>query len=413
MAWAEEAPGPQDPPPQKSENSEKAEGPVRKQSDDREQDAPTEITVTAPRLRDSLRSKAVSATVISREQVEKGGIQGTVDLDAYVPNLTVRDAGDRKSPFLAMRGFANNAFGDHLVTLYVDDVPHSELRSVFLDFYDVERIETYRGAQPTRFGKHSATGVIHVMTPVPGNKLEGSASASYGNYDTQAYQGAVSGPIIKDKLFFGLAGTFNKRDGYVKNLFRGSRFDHTQSFSGRAKLRARPIEDLDVRLTVEGMRADDGGQRFVLLRQPDPFKVAYDNRGKSQTDAFLASLRVQYHTPAFDLLSVTARRQYDSDHAETDLDSTPNGIFELIDEHEYTQWSQELRFSSNGAHPDWQWSAGTYFEDRDVNPQLGFASRSVGFIQGAPPAGLGLAFQAPIEQRQMAHQYVRNHAWFG
>ena len=53
---------------------------------------------------------------------------------------------------------------------------------------------------------------------VPGNDWRGHGSVSYGNYDAVSVEAGLSGPIVTEKLFFGVAGLYNKREGYFDNL---------------------------------------------------------------------------------------------------------------------------------------------------------------------------------------------------
>src|SRR5882724_4278033 len=231
------------------------------------------IEVTAPPVRSE---QPASATILTRDDLDGSVIEGTEDLTAHAPGLSARASGDRKSSFIGMRGISNGGIGASSVGIYVDDIPLGDLRGPLVDLYDVERVEVLRGPQLTTFGRAAEAGAIHIVTSQPGNTLHGDTSIRYGNYDTQVYQASVRGPIREDVAFFSLASIESRRDGYVRNVFRHEPLDDRDLLAGRARLVLRPLRALEVTLTGEGQRADDGPQALVLLDQPHPFRVAYD-----------------------------------------------------------------------------------------------------------------------------------------
>lgn len=393
------------------DSQEKEQSADEKRPDADPEDRLGDIVVTARRADKLLRKVSASTTVLSADEIGKADIGTTLDLDASVPGLTVREAGDRKSPFLAVRGLVNTPNGEHTTAIYVDDVPVSELRAVLFDLYAVERVEVLKGPQTTRFGKNNETGVINITTKEPEDRIAARVESRYGNYDTFRTEGYVNAPLISKKAYMVLSGVYSQRDGYIKNTFRGSSFDQRENVAGRAKFHFTPIEHLDLTLMAEGQHASDGPQAFALLSDPNPFNLTADNRGRAITDSYLGAFRLKYLTPWFELTSVTARKSFDSDHVEVDLDLTPTPISTLHDEYEFTQWTQEFRLASTERFGNWDWFAGFYFEDRGLDPELGFTTLFAPFIQGPPPMGLGLPFSPPVQQRQLAHLHHRT--WSG
>ena len=104
---------------------------------------------------------ANAVTVLSGEQVKPGGIQNTRELGTYLPNVTIFDANNDRSPKFSIRGLRENNFaaGDPAVGFYVDDVPYTDLNSRGLALFDVEQIEFLRGPQPGLFGASGPGGV--------------------------------------------------------------------------------------------------------------------------------------------------------------------------------------------------------------------------------------------------------------
>ena len=70
----------------------------------------------------------------------------------------------------------------------------------FMDFLNVERVEVLRGPQGTLYGRNSVGGTINIVTRQPTNALETSARLTAGSYEKLRAEGAVSGPLIKNKV---------------------------------------------------------------------------------------------------------------------------------------------------------------------------------------------------------------------
>ena len=107
-----------------------------------------------------------------------------------------------------------------------------------MDLLDVERIEVLRGPQGTLYGRNSVGGTINIVTRQPTNALETSVRLTAGNYDKLRAEGAVRGPLVKNKVMGGFAFLRGMRDGLVKDLDHP---DHSlgseDTWAGRGQLR--------------------------------------------------------------------------------------------------------------------------------------------------------------------------------
>jgi len=59
-------------------------------------------------------------------------------------------------------------------------------------------------------------GVINIITKRPENKLSGFTEVSLGNYSQQRVTAGIKMPLIKNRLFFGAAGLFEKQMAFTK-----------------------------------------------------------------------------------------------------------------------------------------------------------------------------------------------------
>ena len=316
---------------------------------------------------------APPVTTLTRDELDAGDVQGVRDLAARAPGLNVTVSGDRKSPFIGLRGLTNAFVGDTSVGLYVDGVPYADVRGPLVELYDVERVDILRGPQTTTFGRAADAGAISVVTPAPRNEAHGQASARYGNYDAQVYQASAGAALRNDTAFLDLAGIESRRDGYVRNIFLHEPLDDRDLAAGRVRLVVRPLPRLEMTLVGEGQHADDGPQVYVKLGQEDPFKVSYDTPGREITDAALGAVTARWDGPGVTLRSITARRWFDSHDNQLDFDFTPAPAAVLMDNYRFVDWTEELRVESPDPAARLRWRLGGFFEDRQVHPDVGIA----------------------------------------
>lgn len=85
-------------------------------------------------------------------------------------------------------------------------------------FFDVERVEVLRGPQGTLYGRNAVGGAINILYKEPTNEFEAAVKGIIGNYGTQEVYGAVSGPIVKDKLMGRLNYAHRERDGVIDEI---------------------------------------------------------------------------------------------------------------------------------------------------------------------------------------------------
>lgn len=345
-------------------------------------------------------------TVLDGEQLKNSSITSVRDLSALAPNLTVADANGDRTPRFAIRGLRENNFaaGESAVGLYIDDVPYTDLSSRDAWLYDIATVEILRGPQGTFYGAARPGGLINITTRQPGNVSRGEAHLGYGNYDAMSLDGGLSGAIVKDKLFYSVAGIYAERDGYFENTFLGTNPDDRETLSGRLQLRYKPTEPWDFAVIASGNRYRDGFIPTVEITAPDPFEVQRDFDGYADTDSYSLAFKAAYEQEKFRAVSVTTFRDWQQDILQ-DYDFSPSPIRQGFTQPELQQLAQELRFHSTDQDAALKWTGGGFFADREFCGDSGSIElQPLASLPGVPP---------PITNRTVYEQDGQNYAAFG
>ncbi|WP_020588575.1 TonB-dependent receptor [Desulfobacter curvatus] len=360
------------------------------------------ITVTSQKREENIQEVPASITALSEIQIEDAGIQDMEDLGFYTPNLYIGKAGNNAELTPVIRGMYNRMNPNPTVGLYVDDVSYSRHMAFDTDLSDIERIEVLKGPQGTLFGRNTEAGVIRIITKKPGDIWEGRASLTYGNYDTQEYSAAARGPLVEDKLFFGISAKQYSSDGYFENTYLGTDdVEKRDDLSGRATLRWTPAPAWDIILNANAQQCEDGFFAFAPFGEMT-HEVSVDYPGSLENDLSGQSLSANYEGEGFTFTSITAHR--DGDYSNTyDAGATVVDDYRADYGQDHGQWSQEIRFASPKNAKVFKWLVGAYYLDEDFDVSLIYDYR-----QGYPAYGL-----PPYKSAMITELDTTNYAFFG
>lgn len=349
---------------------------------------------------------ANAVTVLSGEQVKPGGIMNTRELGTYLPNVTVFDANNDRSPKFSIRGLRENNFavGDPVVGFYVDDIPYTDLNSRGLALFDVEQIEFLRGPQPGLFGANGPSGVINIVTRQPGDEWEGRGGVTFGNYEQQIYEASLRGPIVEEKLSLGVSGLYSRRDGFVHNRTNDAHPDDKETLAGRAQLRWTPAETLDFSLVLHGQEFNDGFiPTYYRGHDKDLFSVKRDFDGFVDTETWGTAFKGSFKNEVVKVTSISSYRNWEQNLMQ-DFDFTENPIRLGFATPELDQWSQEFRVQSNDESRDLKWLGGLFYSAGDLK-------NNSGSIELAPNPMLPLP--PPSTFRTISENDSETYALFG
>lgn len=222
-----------------------------------------DIVVTAQKRAENLQSVPLAVSAFSGNALQNRAVSSLVDIQTLVPSVNIQPQFAAGVVTIRGIGFAViNAGAESSVALHVDGVYMSRPAAALAGLYDVQRIEVARGPQGTLYGRNSTGGAINIVTNKPTSDWSGEARLTLGNYNEQALELAIGGPIIPDKLSFRVSGKIERRDGYDLNLFNGKHVEDLDTNAARAQLLLTPDERFSLLISADIFKENDSAFVF-------------------------------------------------------------------------------------------------------------------------------------------------------
>jgi iron complex outermembrane recepter protein len=248
-----------------------------------DEDTLQEVVISAGRREENLQDVPVAVAALNTEALVDAGVQDFSDLAALTPNLSVAE-GIGGNNFVNIRGVGigvSTPFQSAGVPLHIDGmfIPRSE--SFLKDaYFDLQRVELYRGPQGTFAGQNSTGGAIFITAQQPKYDLfEATVQQTLGDYNWFKTEAAANLPI-NDKLAARMAVNVETRDGFTPNRgAQGQGFSATPASTGagdpgsidrmslRGILSYRPTDKLEFRLRYDRVDEDGEGQASFRTRE--------------------------------------------------------------------------------------------------------------------------------------------------
>ena len=348
-----------------------------------------EVIVTAERRETDIQRTPVAVTVLDARQLREYRVWSFSDMTALAPSLqTVEHGGSTSSLFINIRGVMG-LHSQTAVATYVDGVYQFESFSVPLTFNNIERIEVLRGPQGTLYGRNAFGGVINIITKKPSNKTEGYAEVGLGNYAQQRYSGSFSTPIVANKLFLGVSGTFNQHSGIYTNTVTNAAFDRPQSLSGALNLRylLSPSWTLEFNGRFE-RNADKGSYPWVTSDSAlfaSPYVVGRNGENLERRDNLNASVVARYRGRTVNVDAISAVLDYKKFFPQGfDGDYSAAPISTVFSDDHVRTYTQEVRVSSNtNENQRFNWTLGTFLWTAPDGTKLTTIARSTSAVTGS------------------------------
>jgi outer membrane receptor protein involved in Fe transport len=240
LAWAQEAPAPQQPPAGDTGQADSAQQqpePGKPPAANQKTAQLETITVTAQKRVENVQKVPISMQAISETKLTQQDVHSFDDYAKLLPSVTFGTAGGGvfSGPGFVqvyMRGVASGDNGNHSgpspsVGMYLDEEPITTIQGALdINIYDVQRVEALAGPQGTLYGASSQAGTIRIITNKPdksgfasGYSLEANTIEDGGS--GYVAQGFVNAPL-SDNAAIRVVGWKRRDAGYVDNV-EGSR----------------------------------------------------------------------------------------------------------------------------------------------------------------------------------------------
>lgn len=299
-----------------------------------------ELIVTARKREERLSEVPVSATAMTAERLNAEGISTGVQLFQRVPGVQITNSGNEVNSVIQIRGGGSGRLSDNNTEpatglyrngAYLGGGTLGGLTLGPLDYFDVERIEIFRGPQAATFGRNATAGAVNVVSRKPGRDFGGEAQVTYSDPEGASAQAVVNLPL--DAAWAVRAGFRYARqwDGFVDNSLTGESLEKSRFAGGRVSLRFEPNDSFDATLTVDHF--DQSG--------PSVGVFAFN----SNTTEILDRYHQQTNTPnSFSRYETTAILEAGLDLGFATLRSVTTGrkrsLFNQLDLDEYQDFSQ-------------------------------------------------------------------------
>ena len=344
------------------------------------------LVVTAERRATSLMSTALSASVLSQEDLQERSIQTLDDLQRAAPALTVSSYGGGN--LVNIRGVGRSEVVTQAsagVPIYRDGVPtFNAYFSSAEPYFDIRDVQVLRGPQGTFAGQNSTGGAIFVHSASPElTRFGGHVQLGVGNYSDVNGQLVLNMPL-SDTVAIRFASDAQRRDGFYD--YSGSYTGHPEKYertAGRLGLLWRPSDNLETVVKLDYNHFDYGANTFAPIASPDPLFEVSSDTDLFAVDRFIRASNTLSYTfgNGIVLRSITGyQRGRTRQKSDSDGTNLPIATLEYHASEKIT--SQEFNLIS----PDdarWRYVLGVFHSDSVVGLPV--------FEVSAPPLLIGIS----------------------
>ena len=229
-----------------------------------------EIVVTAQRREERGQDVPIAITAFSSQRLQQQNISQAQDLQASVPSLVIgsNGASNREAQIFTIRGQGSTFQASPGVVLYLNEVPLPAAISANQqggagNFVDLENLQVLNGPQGTLFGRNTTGGAVLIVPHKPTNDFEGYVDAKLGSYQNRQFEGAINVPIVDDKVLLRVAGAYQDRDGFTRDIVWNKDRDDLHWYSGRVGLTLRPSERFENYTMLYGSNSRNNGAGLI------------------------------------------------------------------------------------------------------------------------------------------------------
>lgn len=333
-----------------------------------------DIVVVADKREVNLQKAPLAITALSADTLANANIRSSVDLNGFVPGLTVaRSEGVNR--VVSIRGIGNEANQNDGaqpgVAYHIDGVYIASPVALNADFLDVARVDVLRGPQGTVFGQNSTGGTINVISRQPTlGDTDGYVAVGGGNYNLLRGEAALNLPVSSTIAVRGaILGI--RHDGFAKATqvpghAHGYDLDNENTVEGRVFALWQPASNFSLVLGFQEDNLDenDRAQKSIFDPDPDPRRLTQDYPGKFHVDSQIYSVRAKWDLDGITIKNTASFQHLLNSHSFvrdrlTAALSNPHDINPFADRN-FHAYTEELNLSSNG-NGRLQWTAGGFY----------------------------------------------------
>jgi len=350
-------------------------GPASAQAPAATADKPIEeVGVTARKTgrAERLQDVPIAVSLFSEAQIEQEFVRELEDLSFSAPNVGLDGVGTFNNiANFTIRGLGVNSSIPSIeptVGVFVDGVYLGINYGVIMDLFDIQGVEVLRGPQGVLFGRNVTGGAVLINTRAPGDVFAARVRASVETGLQTTLAASIEGPIAQGRLFGKLTGYWRNDVGYFTNVATSNDdFGAEETYFIRPSLRWTPTSALEIVVRGEfGATEGDGG----VLQNPnfveDEFEVNIDTEGFVDTEWSQVIAHADLHVGKTGLITnIFGWRQLDQLNL-SDIDSSPNFLFDGLTFTDYEQFSNELRYAADFGERV-RYTAGVYYFTQDIS----------------------------------------------
>lgn len=186
-----------------------------------------EILVTARRKSENLRDVPASVSVLTSDALERSRVRTGKEFTQLTSGVSIiTGAINATDVQVNIRGINGVRDAPSNVAVVVDGIQKSNSAAIVQNQGALQQVEVLKGPQGALYGRNAIGGAFVLTTKKPGDSLEASTTASYGNNQSYRVAGFVSGPI-SENLGVSLSGDWAKTDGFYRNTFLPTALNQT------------------------------------------------------------------------------------------------------------------------------------------------------------------------------------------
>ncbi len=351
----------------------------------------------ARRRAESVQSIPESVITFTAKDIEIKGISNIETFADQIPNVNFITSQNVGNNFISVRGISQIRNGDAPIAFVIDGVTLPDANLLNQELFDVALIEVVKGPQGALYGKNAIAGAINIVTNEPTNTFKNRVKIGYGNGNLLQTQLSSTGPLVKDKLFYRISGSYNKGDGLLNNETLNAAPDFSEDLTLRAQLKANLTPKISATLTGQVNDNESGGLYYAAPKNgnakiaPDDFGnmvIQADQRGIGTLKSTYANLKVDFNLDKMKLTTLTTYNKADR-NAFGDLDYTSADVLRQDQDSNTKTFNQEIRLGSvANENSKINWDIGAFYQNLDKT-LITSATADFGFF-GPPFEGTGV-----------------------